>query len=140
VPGQLRDVAELDRLFYAWRFERPVNRSGYVRFRQWLIYGERGWAEDKVMVGLYNENLTIEFAEEPLAQYEVAYQPDHKHPREIKPSKLFETRYQSPQLMLWTREQVEWRLVQRLTVYPRQPRRTPTAVQLPLFPAEAVAT
>jgi putative transposase len=133
VQGQLREVAELDRLFYAWRFWRRVNPGGYVRFRQWLIYGERGLAKEQVAVWLYNESLTLEFREEPLAQYEIAYQPDRKHLRQVKEQRLFATRYRSPQRELWTREEVEWRLVQRLPIYPRRKRRAAAAIQPPLF-------
>ena len=44
VQGVQRDPAELHRIFYATRFGRTLDKLGYVRFRHWRIYGERGLA------------------------------------------------------------------------------------------------
>jgi putative transposase len=136
VRGQIRDAAELHRIFYTVRFQRRLNGAGYLHFRHWRVYGERGLARKVVGLWLYEENLTLEFSDEPLAQYAVKYQPDHKHFTEIHNVRLLDTQYRSPQLMLWQPGEVEWHLVQR---DPESiPRRRPrvTAVQLPLFELE----
>ena len=72
-----------------------------MRFRHWRIYGERGLAGDEGAVWLYGENLTVHFADEPLAQYKVAYASDGKRLRRVGHPRLFETPFQSPQLFLW---------------------------------------
>jgi hypothetical protein len=101
VQGTQRDPAELHRIFYATRFGRRVDKLGYVRFRHWRIYGEHGLARRQAAVWLYGETLLLEFSDEPLAQYSVAYELDHRHLREVVPRQLFDTQYQSPQLPLW---------------------------------------
>ncbi len=89
---------ELHRLFYRTRFGRKLDKLGYVRFRHWRVYGERGLARERAAVWLYGETLTLEYADEPLAQYRVRYQPDKAHLRTVEAPLLFETPYQSPQL------------------------------------------
>jgi hypothetical protein len=63
------------------------------------------------------ETLTLEFANTPLSQFTVVYQPDRTHFRRITEPHRFETQYQSPQLESWRRNEVEWHLVQRAPAY-----------------------
>ncbi|MDQ2787060.1 MAG: helix-turn-helix domain-containing protein [Chloroflexota bacterium] len=124
---------ELHRLFYRTRFGRYVDRLGYVRFRHWRIYGERGLAKEHAAVWLYGETLTIEFADEPLAQYRVRYQSDKKQLRAVTEPRLFETPFASPQLPLWELNDAEWlKVIRRADYAPRRPRQTPP-VQASLF-------
>jgi transposase len=135
-----REQSYVDRLFYTWRARRRVDRGGYIRFRQWRIYAEFGLAGVAAVVWRYSANLTIEFHQQPLAQYEVQFQPDKRHLQAVTERQLFNTPFRSPQLMLWTREEVEWHLVQRLPVYPVRKRVPITARQLPLFAVEQFAS
>jgi putative transposase len=134
VHGRTWEAAALHRIFYAVRFARRLNGAGYLRFRHWRVYAERGLAQQRVAVWLYEENLTVEFGEEPLAQYEVEYEPDHRHFKQMKNTRLLDTQYRSPQLELWARGEVEWHLVRREPVYERRQHRSPAAIQqvLPL--------
>lgn len=52
-----REIApeELHRVFYRTRFGRVLDKLGYVRFRHWRVYGERGLAGDHAAVWLYGE-------------------------------------------------------------------------------------
>jgi putative transposase len=43
---------ELHRLFYRTRFGRKLDKMGYVRFRHWRVYGERGLARERAAVWL----------------------------------------------------------------------------------------
>jgi len=101
VSGTLRTPEELHRIFYSTRFGRVLDKAGYLRFRCWRLYGEAGLARRPAAVWLYRETLTVEFADQPIAQYAVAYQPDHTHLRAVTDPRLFETQYRSPQLPLW---------------------------------------
>jgi hypothetical protein len=131
--GWLMRLGLLHRLFYRTRFGRYVDRLGYVRFRHWRLYGERGLAQEHAAVWLYGETLTIEFADEPLAQYRVRYQPDKKHLRGITEPRLFESAFQSPQLSLWELDDAEWlKVIRRPDFAPRQPRQQ-LPVQASLF-------
>jgi putative transposase len=125
VQGIQRDPAELHRIFYATRFGRKLDKLGYVRFRHWRIYGERGLSGQQAAIWLYGETLLVEFSDEPLAQYSVAYEPNRRHLREVVPRQHFETQYQSPQLPIWDLGDGEWLHVLRLQPYarPRQDRR-----------------
>ncbi len=119
---------ELHRLFYRTRFGRTLDRLGYVRFRHWRVYGERGLARERAAVWLYGETLTLEYADEPLAQYRVRYQPDKAHLAAIDAPLLFETPYQSPQLPLWELDDAEWlKVMRRPDDAPRAARREPVA-------------
>jgi len=123
-----REVApeELHRVFYRTRFGRVLDKLGYVRFRHWRVYGERGLAGDHAAVWLYGETLTIAFADEPLARYRVRYQPDKRHLRAVEEPRLYETPYHAAQLPLWDLNDAEWlKVVSRPPYAPRKPRREP---------------
>lgn len=135
VHGRHSTPEELHRIFYATRFGRVLNRAGYVRFRHWRLYGERGLAGDAVAVWLYGEHLTIAFADEALAQYGVTYQPNQRHLATVVEEYRFETPYQSPQRMLWEPHADEWLTVVRVAPYVRRrPRPMLDSRQLRLFP------
>lgn len=140
VTGTARTPEELHRVFYATRFGRRLDRAGYLRFRHWRVYGERGVARRRAAVWLYGETLTVEFADQPLAQYRVAYQPDQRHFRSVTEAQLFDTQYRSPQLPLWPPREGEWLTVLRLPTggAKRRQRRSDAVVQPPL-PLEATA-
>jgi len=134
--GQQVTPEELHRLFYRTRFGRRLDRLGYARFRHWRVYGERGLARQRAAVWLYGETLTLEFADEPLAQYRVRYQADKAHLRVVEAPLLFETPYRSPQLPLWELSDEEWLKVMRRPDYaPRTVRQEPV-IQPTLFALE----
>lgn len=133
VSGRSCSVEELQRIFYTTRFGRKLNKLGYLRFRHWRLYGERGLAGDQVAVWLSGESLTVAFADEPLAQYAVTYQPDQRHVVQVTEQQLFETPYRSPQLPLWEGRANDWLTVIRLLPYAARRRSSPLAsTQLPL--------
>jgi hypothetical protein len=109
-----------------------------VRFRHWRIYGERGLAGEQGAVWLYGAHLTVHFAEEPLAHYKVAYERDQKRLKSVTEPRLLESRFRSPQLLLWEVGPEDRHVVLRLPEY--APRRRPVAeaVQLPLLPEAAI--
>jgi putative transposase len=137
VHGRAFAPEELHRVFYATRFGRKVDRLGYVRFRHWRVYGERGVAGEQAAVWLYGEHLTVEFADEPLAQYRVTYQPDKRHLKTVADPHLFETPHRAPQPPLWQLGDGEWLTVLRLSGYaPRTRREGNGGQQAALFTLE----
>jgi hypothetical protein len=66
VMGTPLDLGELARLFRPVRFSRWLDRAGYVRFRRWRLYGERGLPKQGALVWLSEETLTLGYGEEPL--------------------------------------------------------------------------
>jgi hypothetical protein len=133
VQGVQRDPAELHRTFYATRFGRTLNALGYVRFRHWRIYGERGLARQRAAVWVYGETLLLEFSDEPLAQYSVTYESDRRQIRDVVARQLFETQHRSLQLPLWEMGDEEWLKVLRLPAPRLRHRPTQSIMQGPLW-------
>ncbi len=73
------------------------------------------------------------YADEPLAEYRVRYQPDRKHLLDVAEPRLFETPFRSPQPPLWEPADGEWLKALRLPEYAPRWRRDGMAVQVPLF-------
>jgi hypothetical protein len=134
VSGVAHPPEELHRIFYRTRFGRRLDRSGYVRFRHWRLYAERGLPGEHAAVWLYGEHLTLEFADEPLAAYEVKYAPDGLHLAAVTEPQLFETAHQSPQRFLWEHADRDWLRMIRVPEYVPHTKRVPPGVQGRLFP------
>jgi len=97
--GHVWPEAYLHWVFFTRRFSRWLDRLGYLRFRQWHLYGEEGLARQPATVWLYGKTLTIDFASTPLTQFAVTFQPDQKRFRIVKvldPSKPNIVRSSSP--------------------------------------------
>jgi hypothetical protein len=75
-----------------------------------------------------------------VATYEVKYQRDHQHFRQVIPKQIFETRHGSPQPPLLELGPDDWLLAIEQPSRSRRRRQRSTLVQAELFgPAEAVA-
>lgn len=119
VKGMWCDPQTLDRLFQL-RADRCFDRNGYLRFRHWRIYGERGLAGRHGAAWLFGEVLSLTYEDELLAQYQVAYAPDGRHIHALSQARLFPNRYPSPQGYLPGLE-ADWPLTLHLP--PLAPRR-----------------
>jgi hypothetical protein len=67
VSGRVFSPEQLDRIFYATRFGRRLDRAGYVRFRHWRLYSEEALSGRRAAVWLFKETLTVEYTAEPLS-------------------------------------------------------------------------
>ena len=114
VIGTVHDPDRLEAVFGRVRFERRLDRVGYARFRRWRLYGERGLARQPAALWLSSDYLTIEFADEPLAQYVVHLGTRPRELQRVAVLRLFETRHRSPQPFLWELGPEEWLAVIRL--------------------------
>ncbi len=134
VRGRVVSREELATAFAPAETSRRVDRGGYVRFRRWRLYGERGLAKHTAAVWLTGEQLLLAYSGEPLAQYAVTYAPDGRHFATVQEEQLFVTAFQSPQPPLWEPREGEWRRVLPLPApSPRVPRRPPSGEQTALF-------
>jgi hypothetical protein len=132
----------LDRILFATRYTRQIDKHGFVRFQNWKLYGERGLAHEPVTVWVYEGTLKVEYKAVTLSKYTVELQEDHKHLRQVSHPRLAETPFHSPQLTLIDVGPHEWLLYWRVPSYApgRSTRhRTEALVQLPLFELEAQA-
>jgi putative transposase len=132
VQGAWCDEAELDRLFRL-RSARVFDRSGYVRFRHWRVYGERGLAGRRGAVWVSGERLTVAFNEKALAEYQVGYAPETRRIEHLTDARLFATHHPSPQPFLSGLGEVAWHPAIRLRPYAPRPKRHPSDDQLRLM-------
>jgi len=140
VKGRVFSDEELARCFAPILSTRRVDQQGYVRFRNWRLYGERGLADQPASVWVTDEEVTLQFAEEPLARYGVTYQRDHRHFRHVTPKRIFESNYRSPQPPLLELGPDDWLLAIEQPLHHRRRRRRSALVQAELFGLdEAVA-
>jgi hypothetical protein len=128
---------ELQRAFFASRFSRVLDALGYVRFRDWRIYGEEGLAKQEAALWLHEKTLTLEHRGLPLSRYDVEYLPgaEGKKLAAVARPRLFESPYWLPQPRLFDLSSTDWLRALRLDGYaPRSPRGPQEALQGVLFP------
>jgi hypothetical protein len=131
---------ELARIFAPACFWRRVDQHGYVRFRNWRLYGERGLVGRPATIWLTEEHLTLQYGEDPLAHYAVTHRRDRGQLATVTSQVLYQTRFASPQPLLPAVEFGYWQLAVPRPQRRRQRRATERTPQAPLFPQEESAT
>jgi transposase len=139
VTGREFSEQELARIFAPLLTSRRVDQQGYVRFRNWRLYSERGLAGEPTSIWVTDEDVTIQAADDPVATYEVKYQRDHRHFRQVVPKQIFETTYQSPQPPLLELGPDDWLLAIEQPARRRQHARRRTLIQAALFSPDDAA-
>src|ERR1700737_4227255 len=91
----------LDRILFATRYTRHLDRNGYLSFKNWKLYGERGLAKAPVTVWIYEGSLKGEHQAVTLEQYSLGRESDLKHAQKVSNPRLVETPFRSPQLALF---------------------------------------
>lgn len=139
--GTVYPQSVLDRILFATRYTRHLNRFGYLRVQGWKLYGERGLPGQPVTVWVYDGKVTVEYQAVTLSQYQVELQEDRKQFKALSHPRLTQTPFRSPQLTLIDVGPDEWRLYWRAPTYQRRPRlrRVNGILQLPLFDSEPIA-
>ena len=132
------DPADLDRLFRL-RATRRIDAAGCVRFHHWRLYGERGLTGERAAVWVWDEELTVEYASDTLAQYRVTYEADGHHLREVGEPRLYATGHASPQPFLPPLDEADWHPAQRLAPYRPRRKRGDAGRQGRLFPPDGEA-
>jgi len=92
---------------------RRLNKAGYVRFRNFFLYGERNLAGETVQVDIFQDVLTLDYRQEKLSRYSVEWQPDDHHLSRVGNPRLYHHRYPSAQLELWQPGEVRWFVIIR---------------------------
>jgi len=118
------------------RAHRRVDGAGFVRFRNWRRYGERGLAGAEAAVWALGETLTFGYATDTLAEYTVAFESDERHLRAVRDPRLCATRYPARQPFLPPLDAVAWQPALRLPIYAARRPGPPGLVQVPLFPPD----
>ncbi len=132
--GTMYPASVLDRILFATRYTRRLDKNGFLRFQNWKLYGERGLGSAPVTVWIYEGSLKIEYKAVTLSKYTVKLK-DEKHLQTVSNPRLIETPFRSPQLTLIDLGPHEWLLYWRTpeVTPPRRRRRVPGVVQLPLL-------
>ena len=136
VKGMQPEPERIYRAFSAVGEIRTITKAGYVRIRSYLLYGEQNLAGEKALVNLFQDVLTLEYQEQPLARYSVEWQPDEKHLRRAGNARLYDHPYRSAQLPLWPDGAVEWYLILHANPHgprPRHNKKRLIFLQVPLF-------
>jgi len=140
--GTVYPETVLDRILFATRYTRFLDKHGFRRFSNWKLYAERGLAHQPVSLWVYEGTLKIEHQAVTLSKYTVELQDDHKHLREVSHARIADTPFRSPQVTLIDVSPDEWILYWRMPSYTtRRRRQRPGVKQEQLFdlPAEAKA-
>jgi Integrase core domain len=134
VKGMQPEPERIYHAFAAVGEMRTLTKAGYVRFRDYLLYGEQNLAGERALVNLLQDVLTLEYQEQPLSRYSVEWQTDEKHLRHVGNPRLYNHPYQSAQLGLWPTGSVEWYMILRAQPYgPRRKKKHLIFLQFPLF-------
>ena len=136
--GTMYPASVLDRILFATRYTRHLDRFGYVRFQNWKFYGEPSLAKAPVTVWVYEGSLKIEHQTVTLATYNVELQEDRKHLQEVSHPRLSRTPFRSPQLAIFDLGPGEsllyWKKDDQAPTHRR--RHVERIIQLPLFAEE----
>ena len=85
-----------------------------MRYVTWRLYLERGLASAQAAVWVLGETVSITYGTDSLAQYQVTFEPDERHISQVTETRLFDTRYPSPQPFLPPLDAVDWRPALRM--------------------------
>ena len=133
VKGMQPEPELVYRAFSAICETRIITKAGYVKFREYLLYGERGLAGERALIKS-SRNPHPGIPGKPLSRYSVEWQPDDKHLLRVGNPRLYDHPYQSPQLPLWEDAAVEWYLILRADPYgQRRKKKRLVFLQMPLF-------
>ena len=133
IHGVWCEEAELDRLFRL-RAPRVFDRGGYLRYKRWRIYGERGLAGQRGAVWLFGDVLTVAYDEDALAQYRVRFARGSRRIAALTVERIYPSRYPSPQPYLWALDELEWHAVMPLPPYQARRTQGTTVAQARLLP------
>lgn len=104
VKGMQPEPDLVYRAFSAICETRTLMKAGYAKFRNFLLYGERGLAGKRTLVNIFQDTLT---------RYSVEWQPDDTHLLRVGNPRVYDHPYQSPQRQLWEPGEVEWYVIIR---------------------------
>lgn len=137
--GRRVEAKELRELFRRSEFLRTVNRYGFVSVQRFYIYAESGLSRKRVLIWIYEGELSIAYQQTVVARYRCEYDPKHKAIQGMSDPTLYTTRFTSPQLELIELDDEQWVKFQQRpsTTYSKRIAMLPK--QLPLFDLGASA-
>jgi putative transposase len=74
--GTVYPESVLNRILFATRYTRHLNRFGYLRVQGWKLYGERVLPGEPVTIWVYDGSITVEYQTVTLSKYDSESTPD----------------------------------------------------------------
>ena len=108
VKGRRAEPDRLRQLFRRAAFLRTVNRYGFVSVQRFYIYAESGLSRQRVLIWIYEGELSIEHQQTLVAQYRCDYDLKHKQLQGLSDPTLYPTRFTPPQLELIELDEAQW--------------------------------
>ena len=106
--GRRVEAKELRELFRRSEFLRTVNCYGFVSVQRFYIYAESGLSRKRVLIWIYEGELSIEYQQTVVARYRCEYDPKHKAIQGMSEPTLYQTRFTPPQLELIELDDSQW--------------------------------
>ncbi len=133
--GTVYPESVLNRILFATRYTRHLDRHGYLRFHDWRLYGERGPAHQPITVWVYEGTLKVEHQAVTLSRYRVERHEDRRQIKAVSHARVAETVFRSPQLTLFDLGPDEWLLYWKAPAYAPRRKHSPgsNVTQLVLF-------
>jgi transposase InsO family protein len=137
--GRPVEPNRLRQLFGRAEFLRTVNRHGFVSVQRFYIYAESGLSRQRVLIWIYEGELSIEHQKTLLARYRCDYDLKHKQLQGLSDPALYTTAFTSPQLELIELDDAQWVKFQQRPARTYSKRIAMLAKQLPLIDLGASA-
>ncbi len=132
--GRSVSYQQLRRVFRQLQFSRTVNRHGLVSVQRFFIYAERGLAQKRVTIWIYDDRLNIEYKRALLARYDCKVGRQQRQLTAVTNPQLYDTPFVSPQLEFFVLDDDQWlKVIQRPPFAPRKSKSGPFAEQLHLW-------
>jgi transposase InsO family protein len=106
--GRRVEAKQLRELFRRSEFLRTVNRYGFVSVQRFYIYAESGLLRKRVLIWIYEGELSIEYHQTVVARYRCEYDSKHKAIQGMSEPTLYRTRFTPPQLELIELDDPQW--------------------------------
>jgi hypothetical protein len=132
--GRSVSYQQLQRVFRQLQFSRTVNQHGLVSVQRFFIYAERGLAQKRVTIWIYDDRLNIEYKRALLARYDCKVGRQQRQLTAVTNPQLYDTPFVSPQLEFFVLDDDQWlKVIQRPPFAPRKSKSGPFAEQLHLW-------
>jgi transposase InsO family protein/transposase len=137
--GRRVEAKRLRQLFGRAEFLRTVNRHGFVSVQRFYIYAESGLSRNRVLIWIYEGELSIEYQKTLLARYRCDYDLKQGQLQGLSDPTLYTTAFKPPQLELIELDDEQWVKFQRRSSKTYSRRIAMLPKQLPLLDLGASA-
>jgi hypothetical protein len=111
--GRPVEAKRLRQLFGRAEFLRTVNRYGFVSVQRFYIYAESGLSRQRVLIWIYEGELSIEYKKTLVARYRCDYDRTQGQLQGMSHPTLYTTDFTPPQLELIELDDEQWVKFQR---------------------------